>query len=129
MEDSAPRRQFSLAQLLGLVTLAAGVFWLVQVTGLPVTLLLLGAVANLLVGTLRRVETMLAGAFWGALTHAVALYLAMAVAGGGSPPIELGLVLYALPGAWLGAVGALWRNASEIADIDRPLHQPLSRER
>ena len=48
-----PRKQFSVAHLLGLTTLAAAVFWLVQTMGLSLTLLRLGFVGKLVVGSMR----------------------------------------------------------------------------
>lgn len=119
--DSTPS-QFSLAQLLGLTTLAGVVFWLVRTAGLPSTILILGVVANFTLTRIRDCRTIPAGAFWGAVAHAAALAVSLAVTADGGEGLNLPVVwlVYVVPGAWLGAVTGLWRGAAELAVIDQP---------
>lgn len=109
--------QFSLVHLFMIVSAAAAVFWLCRLVGATGAILLLGFAANCVVVRVLRCDTMFGGAFWGTLTNAVILLLLTPVlVSQDRDGRNLIIMLYLTPGAWLGAVHAMLRQASDLDD-------------
>ena len=111
---------------MGFTAICAVVFWLTSLGGLPFSLFLVGVLLTWTVGQIRSVESIRAGCMWGGAIHFGIARLLMLVGQLDDPLIAL--TLHLIPGAYLGACGAVYRQAVELSRIDAAMPAPPDSE-